>query len=476
MSGALISSNWIKVPESRYTGGSGMEKENKRKRRPWAAILLVCCTLALWGGAPVLRDAGARVYIDIDSPAFQKIPVAVADFAPMQGNSGHEELSSWFPGALNKSLDLTGYFTLLDAHGSSLKANPPASKEGGVDFAGWSNLGAEYLISGGFAHHGGKLSAEFRLFDVVQGRQVLGKQYSGGFEDRGEMVLSFTREVLRLLTGAEGFFDTRVAFVARQGQSSTLYTAGFGAVLGAQELTRVMNSPALILSPRWSPDGRYLCFASYRDGQPDVFVISPSGFGLKKIVGFKGLNLPGAWSPDGRRLLLTLSKDGNEEIYAMEIGSGQLQRLTSNFGIDVSPVWSPDGRKIAFVSSLSGSPQIYVMNADGGDARRLTYSGSYNTSPAWSPKGDKIAYEGRSGSGYHIFSVDEDGGNVRQLTSGAGDHESPSWSPDGRFLVFTIRSGGRSRINILNVNTLDTRTIYESADRILSPAWSPRLK
>jgi len=476
MSGALISSNGIKVQESLYTGGSGMEKLNNRKRRPWAAILLVCCTLALWGGAPALRDAGARVYIDIDSPAFQKIPIAVAEFGLLQGNSGHEDLSSWFPGALNKSLDLTGYFTLLDAHGSSLKAKPADSKEGGVDFAGWSNLGAEYLISGGFSHHGGKLSAEFRLFDVVQGRQVLGKQYSGGFEDRGEMVLSFTREVLLLLTGAEGFFDTRVAFVARQGQSSTLYTAGFGAALGAQELTRVMNSPALILSPHWSPDGRYLCFASYRDGQPDVFVISPSGFGLKKIVGFKGLNLPGAWSPDGRRLLLTLSKDGNEEIYAMEVGSGQLQRLTRNSGIDVSPVWSPDGRKIAFVSSLSGSPQIYVMNADGGDARRLTYSGSYNTSPAWSPRGDKIAYEGRSGSGYHIFSVDEDGGHVRQLTSEAGDHESPSWSPDGRFLVFTVRSGGRSRISILNVNTLDKRTIYESADRILAPAWSPRLK
>jgi len=450
-------------------------RDRKRRSRGIAALILLCL-LALCGGAPALQNAWAKVYIDIDSPAFQKIPIVVTDFPPLSGNSGQEELSSWFSGALNKSLDLTGYFSLLDKGKTPQNANPSNAKTGGVDFAGWTRLGAEYLISGGFSHRGGQLVAEFRLYDVVQGRQLLGKQYTGGLEDRREMVLSFTREVLLLLTGAEGFFDSRVAFVARQGRSSSLYTVGFGAALGGQGLTRVIDSPALILSPRWSPDGRYLSFASYRDGKPEVFVISPSGGGLKKIVGFKGLNLPGAWSPDGRHLLLTLSKDGNEEIYDMEVGSGQLRRLTHNSSIDVSPVWSPDGRKIAFVSNMSGSPQIYVMNADGRDARRLTYSGTYNTTPAWSPRGGKIAYEGRAGSGYQIFSIDEDGGNVRQLTSGGGDHESPSWSPDGRFLTFSVRSGGRSRIALLNVNTLDVRTLYESADRILSPVWSPRLK
>jgi len=453
-----------------------MLQGKNRKRIGGRMVLILLGLLALCWGAPALRDAWAKVYIDIDSPAFQKIPLVVTDFAPLSGNSGHEELSSWFSGALNKSLDLTGYFTLLDKNKNPLNANPAGSKAGGVDFAGWSRLGAEYLISGGFSHRGGQLVAEFRLFDVVQGRQLLGKQYTGGVEDRRDMVLNFTREVLLLLTGAEGFFDSRVAFVVRQGRSSTLYTVGFGATLGGQGLTRVIDSPALILAPRWSPDGRYLSFASYRDGRPEVFVISPSGGGLKKIVGFKGLNLPGAWSPDGRRLLLTLSKDGNEEIYEMEVGSGKLHRLTHNSAIDVSPVWSPDGRKIAFVSNMSGSPQIYVMNADGGNARRLTYSGNYNTTPVWSPRGGKIAYEGRAGSGYQIFSMDEDGGNVCQLTSGGGDHESPSWSPDGRFLTFSVRSGGRSRINLLNVNTLDVRTLYESADRVLSPAWSPRLK
>lgn len=441
----------------------------KRKGRPIGTILLFC-VLVLCGTTLLVRGSWGKVYIDIDSPAFQKIPIVIANFTPLSGNQGHADLSSWFSDALGRTLDLTGYFNLLSNHGQSGAAVDK------IPFGEWVNLGAEYLIQGGFSYQGGELVSEFRLFDVLQGRQLIGKQYIGKLEDRRNMVLSFAREVLLLLTGSEGFFDTRVAFIVRQGLSSSIYTVGFGGQVEGRDLARVIGSSSLMLSPRWSPDGRYLSFASYRDGKPDVFVITPSGGGLKKIAGFKGLNLPGAWSPDGRRLLLTLSKDGNEEIYVMDVGSGQLRRLTHNSAIDVSPVWSPDGKKIAFVSNVSGSPQIYVMNADGGEARRLTYSGNYNTTPAWSPRGGKIAYEGRAGGGYQIFSIDEDGGNVRQLTSGAGDHEFPSWSPDGRFLAFSIRSGGRSRINILNVNTLDVRTLYESTDRCMSPAWSPRLK
>jgi len=439
-------------------------------------ILVLLCAVILCATPFLVRGVWGKVYIDIDSPAFQKIPIAVADFTPLSGNQGHEDLSPWFPGAMKKALDLTGYFNILDKRGNPGDRSRSGTAAEQAAFGEWGSLGAEYLIQGGFFHQGGRLVAEFRLFDVVQGRQLIGKQYTGRIEDRRDMVLNFIREVLHLLTGGEGFFDTRVAFVVRQGRSSSLYTLGFGAQIDGQDLGRVTGSSALILSPHWSPDGRYLVFTSYRDGKPDVFVISPSGSGLKKIVSFRGLNLPGAWSPDGRRLLLTLSKDGNEEIYVMDVGNAQLRRLTHNSAIDVSPVWSPDGRRIAYVSSISGAPQIYVMNADGGDARRLTYSGNYNTTPAWSPRGGKIAYEGRAGSSYQIFSMDEDGGNVRQLTSGAGDHEFPSWSPDGRFLTFSVRSGGRSRINILNVNTLDVRTLYESTDRCLSPAWSPRLK
>jgi len=464
------------VPERRIKGDLDMRWGKNRNGRSGMVIWFLFFALALCAGVLASQNAWAKVYIDIDSPAFQKIPMAVTDFAALNGNQGQENLSSWFSGALNKTLDLTGYFNLLDKRGYPLDASRSGATVQGVNFADWNTLGAEYLIKGGFSHRGGQLVAEFRLFDVVQRRQLMGKQYTGKIGDRNDMVLRFVREVLLLLTGGEGFFDTQVAFVCRQGRSSTLYTSGFGAQLSGQDLARVTGSSALILSPHWSPDGRYLSFASYRDGKPDVFVISPSGGGLKKIVSFKGLNLPGAWSPDGRRLLLTLSKDGNEEIYVMEVGSGKLRRLTRNSAIDVSPVWSPDGQRIAYVSSVTGSPQIYVMNADGGGTRRLTYSGNYNTTPAWSPRGDKIAYEGRVGSGYQIFSMDENGGNVRQLTSGAGDHESPSWSPDGRFLTFSVRSGGRSRINLLNANTLDVRTLHESADRCLSPTWSPRLK
>jgi len=60
------------------------------------------------------------------------------------------------------------------------------------------------LVKGGFQLNGSDLTVEFRLFDVVQGRLLTGKRYTGRPGDREEMVLRFAGEVLLQLTGRKG--------------------------------------------------------------------------------------------------------------------------------------------------------------------------------------------------------------------------------------------------------------------------------
>ena len=47
-----------------------------------------------------------------------------------------------------------------------------------------------------------------------------------------------------------------------------LYTINFD----GSDLRRITNYNALTLSPRWSPDGRFLAFTSYKDGNPDIYL------------------------------------------------------------------------------------------------------------------------------------------------------------------------------------------------------------
>jgi TolB protein len=430
-----------------------------------ALSLLVVC---LFHNGP----ASAKVYIDIDSPAFQKLPIAIADFKPLRPAVGKSDLPVWFADTLSRDLLLTGYFNVIDRRAFLEDPGQAGITEEGTRFGDWSTIGAEYLVKGGYQMDDRELVTELRLFDVTKGALVVGKRYSGKPEDRSRIIRQFANEILLALTGEAGVFDTRIAFVKKGPSASELYTINFD----GSDLRRITHYNSLTLSPRWSPDGRRLAFTSFKDGNPDIYLQDLNSGKNEKIVSYPGLNLPGSWSRDGVKLLVTLSRDGSPGIYEMNVASKTLQRLTTESTINVSPVRSSDEKRIAFVSNRNGSPQIYMMDAEGGNVRRLTTEGNYNTSPAWSPKGKKIAYEGSVNGQFQVFVIDEEGGAPRQMTFERRDHESPSWSPDGRYLVYSVRGGGRNRIEIINAGGGSPRVLQEGGDAFLSPFWSPRLR
>ncbi|MBN1664974.1 MAG: Tol-Pal system beta propeller repeat protein TolB [Deltaproteobacteria bacterium] len=415
-------------------------------------------------------SAYGRVYLDIDSPAFHKYPIAITDFKKINEGPDTEKLAAWFSDSLGNLLNIAGFFNIIDKKAFLESPTQSAQYPEAVSFPDWSAIGAEYLIKGGFSLNKKDLVAEFRLYDVVKGEILVGKRYTAGYEDRVAVIKKFADEVLYALTGEKGIFDSRIAFVMKKGDKSDIYTIAFD----GSSLTRVTNHNALMISPRWSPDGRHLSFTSFKDGNSDLYLMDLSNSRISKLAGFRGLNLSGYWSPDGGKLLMTLSRDGNEEIYAMDMASRRLQRLTQNYAIDVSPSWSPDGKKIAFVSNRSGSPQIYVMDADGGNVNRISYEGNYNTAPAWSPKGGRIAYIGRSDGRFQIFTMKEDGSEPAPLTRENGDCESPSWSPDGRYVAFSQKAGKRQTICVINANGTNKRVLFGGKEGYVSPSWSPR--
>lgn len=415
--------------------------------------------------------AAAKVYIDIDSPMIQKFPIAVADFlnqggAPAKG----EDYSTRLSGELNRMLQITGYFTILDKRAFLEDPRNSGITADKIRFTDWTGIGAESLVKGGYSNSGAGMKTQFRLFDCVSGRLLVGKEYNGNTKDWKEMVYKFAGEVVLAMTGERGIFDTKIAFSGRKGKATEIYVINFDGS-GLERLTRA-NS--LTIRPQWSSNGREVCYTSYKDANPDLYGMNLTNRKERKVSRYIGLNLAGPWSPDGRYMLLTLSKDGNPEIYRMDTKTSTLKRLTFDSGSDVSPCWSPDGSQIAFVSDRRGTPQIYVMDADGGNVKRLSYEGNYNTSPSWSPKSRKIAYESRRSGSFQIFTMNENGGRVMQVTAD-GWNESPCWSPDGRYLVFAGKARGKTRLYVVNANGSNLRVLHEGLDGYSYTSWSPSL-
>jgi len=426
-------------------------------------LLILSWSITAWG----------KVYIDINAPGFQKYPIAITDFKNIGAKEDKKNLSVWFAYQLSRHLKLTGFFNTINP-GAFLEDPEQAEITiDGINFSDWSSIGADFLVKGGFNNDGKELSVEFRIFDVVEGRLIVGKRYQDRFTKRKVMVLKFVNEILLALTGEKGVFDTKIAFTGKDRDVSEIYTIDFD---GAN-LIKITRLESLTILPQWSPDGGKIFFTSYLNGNPDSYIMNLSTKRVKELTSFTGLNLASSWSSDGSKLLLALSKDGNEEIYVKDIKKDSLRRLTKNTSIDVSPTWSPDGKKIAFVSNRSGSPQIFTMDSNGKGISRLTYEGSYNTSPSWSPRGNRIAYEGMTNGRFQIFSIDEDGGNLMQLTFEGGGGESPSWSPGGMYLVFISTIGGKKKVCIINSNGLNLRILGAPGGSYAldSPSWSSRL-
>ena len=436
-------------------------------------LISVCifffCTLLFFS-----NSVAAKVYVDIDSPTFQQIPIAICDFSSqIKGAAQSANFGITVSDDVKKDLSLTGIFNILNKK-SFLEGidSRPATTTENIRFSDWAAIGADYLLRGNITQNGKEVIVESRLFDVTRGEILFNKKYRSDINKLKMISRSIASDILLTLTGDEGDFSTKIAFVSQKGPKSDIYTINYD----GSELKKISNHQSIIIAPRWSPDGNHLAFTSFKGGRPEVYIRNATNGTEKKVASFEDLNLCGSFSPDGKKLLLTLSKDGNEELYILEIDTLKLKRLTKNYFIDVSPAWSPDGEKIAFVSNRSGSPQIYIMDADGNNAKRITYEGKYNTSPSWSPRGRRIAYEGLINNKYQIFSVDEEGNNPLQLTFDDANNESPSWSPSGRQIVYVSQKNSKSKIFIMNSSGLNPRGLHENSNKSVMPAWSPRFK
>lgn len=362
----------------------------------------------------------ARVYIDITSPGGTRVPLALLYHGPMEVEK-----------VARRDLALYGIFRLINPQAFLVEV----FEEG--KFADWRTIGAEILVVADSQIQGDEVQVTARVFDVVEGKEVLAKRYSVKVGWERMIGHALADDIFQAFTGERGIFSHPLvlAMEVTRGVREVAVMDPDG--LWQEQITW---DGSIALSPTWSPDGRKVAYVSFKRGDADIFIHDLETGEDKLLVGGKGSQSAPAWSPDGRYIAYSsILRGGNSEIYLMDLLTGKKKRLTYYYGIDTSPVWSPDGQWIAFVSDRSGPPHIFVMGRDGSQVKRLTF-GSYDVSPAWSPTGDLIAYSSLEKGRYYIRVVTPQGENDRILAEG----ESPCWAPNGRYLLF-YRGLGRGR-------------------------------
>ncbi len=423
----------------------------------------------------VTPRAHAVVTGQIFGPGSQTFPIAVAPLKNLGGDADGA-LGTQFARVLSRDLDLSGYFKLVDPRTFIEDPQSSGLTPDTIDFVGWASIGAQELVKGSVVVEGDRVTIETRLFDVAARRDVpeVGRRVSGGRADVPRIAHRFADQLLEVLTGERGPFDTQIVLTSTRGGRGLLKEVYLW-TFDRDDPVRLTNEQTLMVAPRWRPDGRAVLFTSWKEHYPRLFQLDLPSKRVSRLVPGGGTMQSGAWSPDGSRLLVAKEDGGNTDIYLLDRSGAVIRQLTDHWAVDVSPAWAPDGQRFAWCSSRGGSPQIYVMSIDGSGVRRVSTVGNYNTSPAWSPKGDHIAYATRAGGGFQIVVAAADGSGGKTVTS-QGSNEDPSWAPDGRYLVFSTTRGGGHHLALTDRDGRVQRELTRGPADDSSPAWSARLE
>ncbi len=429
---------------------------------PLLKIWIILSILFLFPGVAL-----CRIYIDVNAPSIPKFNIAIPDFKDLGADNKHPGLSAELPGIISNDLELSGYFNSMDK-AAFLEEKGAGLTSDSINFRNWSVIGAELVLKGGYTCIGSRLEVEIRLFDVFWGRQIVGKRALGDISRARHLMHRLSNEIILKLTGHEGIFLTKLAFVDDSSGKREIYVSDYD----GHNVRQVTADKSIALLPRWSPDGKYLVFNSYKQGGPMLYLKDMGSGAVRRLSGQSGLNIGASWTPNGREIALTMSHKGNPDIFTIDLQGKILQQLVQHWGIDVSPAFSPDGDKIAFVSNRSGSPQIYILDLNSKREDRLTYEGRYNTSPAWSSR-NRIAFVSMTDGKFDICTMDPGGGGFRRLTDSTANNEEPCWSPDGRYVMFTSDREGSYHLYIMNANGQNQRRITSMKGNQTAPSWAP---
>ena len=121
---------------------------------------------------------------------------------------------------------------------------------------------------------------------------------------------------------------------------------------------------------------------------PAVPAASTGERALSRVTFEDGLQTQPTWSPDGRFIAYASDQAGNFDIWVQQVAGGRPVQITTDPAADWQPAWSPDGNTLAFRSERGGGG-IFTVPALGGREQRLTTIGYQ---PQWTPKGSEILF------------------------------------------------------------------------------------
>ncbi len=286
----------------------------------------------------------------------------------------------------------------------------------------------------------GETKKRLVLIDRTGKEETVGKQ-TGDF---GSARLSPDGRYVVLVVGHKA--DKRIGILERE-----------------RDILRTLPSSARDSYPIWSPDGKWIVFASLRHGlEPNLYRVRADLSGkVERLTESERLQAPMDWAPDGSSLLfveVAPTTDGDIHLLRFDEQDnvdGEPEALVEAPNWQWNPRYSPDGMWIGYMSVESGRAEILVRPSDGsGSAVQVSTAGAI--ARRWSPTEDVIYY----------LSADADGITMNSVKYTVADGVLTPLTPEVVFTLadrsrydssFDVTRDGKSFLFLTSVDAASTR-------------------
>ncbi len=220
------------------------------------------------------------------------------------------------------------------------------------------------------------------------------------------------------------------------------------------------------LDARISPDGKRLAAAISDGGNMDIWILEVERDSFMRLTMDESVDQNPRWSPDGKWIIFASNRGkGGFNLYRqLADGTAEVERLTTSEDFQVPTSMTPDGSILAFFQRNPGTDvDMYYLRLDDPKAAPEVFLATQFTErgPFLSADGKWAAYVSNESGEFEIY--------VRpflrpgaKIKVSAGRGFAPRWSPDGKELFYTTEG----KLMAVPVS-VEGDTLHVSAPRLL---------
>jgi Tol biopolymer transport system component/C-terminal processing protease CtpA/Prc len=229
-------------------------------------------------------------------------------------------------------------------------------------------------------------------------------------------------------------------------------------------------TPLWLRDVKISPDGQNIAF-TYRG---DIYKVPATGGRATRLTTQASYESVPLWSPDGKWIAFASDRNGSQDVFIMSSDGGKATRLTTYSGAEVPESFSYDGKYVLFSAAIQDPvksalfpsarlTELYRVPVKGGRIEQILGTPAQMISPA--TDGSFFLYQDQKGMEnewrkHHTSSVTRDlwrydyaTGKHTNLTAHAGEDRNPVLSVDGKTMYFlSERDGGSMNVYSMPLN------------------------